>query len=131
MNNICIDGRLTSDCEIKQVGDSHVINFSIANDDENKKNQSGEYEKITSFFNVAYWSKSGKMATHLLKGKMVNVIGRLKQETWDNSETGKKNSKVIIKAFEVKPHVFEKAGESNQTFETGGQSVVSDDEVPF
>ena len=60
MNNINITGNLTRDAEIKIVGDSHVVNFSICNNDESKKNEAGEYESVPSFFDCSVWSKSGK-----------------------------------------------------------------------
>ena len=109
MNNISITGNIVRDAEIKQVGDSNVINFSICNNDESKKNEAGEYETVPSFFDCTVWSKSGKLANHLLKGKAVTVSGRLKQETWQNEE-GQNRTKVVIRAFEVIPHVYEAAG---------------------
>ena len=114
MNNINITGRLTRDAEIKPVGDSNVISFSICNDDERKKNEAGEYESVPSFFDCSVWSKSGKIANHLLKGKAVSVSGRIKQETWQSKE-GENRSKVAIKAFEVVPHQFEAAGSAPAT----------------
>ena len=109
MNNINLTGRLTRDAEIKTVGDSNVISLSICNDDESKKDQAGNYERIPSFFDCSIWSKTGKIANHLLKGKVVTVSGRLKQETWTTAE-GANRSRVVIKAFEVVPHKFEEAG---------------------
>jgi len=105
MNNFSITGRLTNDAEIKAVNDSNVINFSIANNDESKKDANGNYEDVVSFFNCVYWSKSGKMVNHLRKGKMVTCSGRLKQERWEKD--GQNYNRVTLRCYEVLPHVFE------------------------
>lgn len=135
MNNFQITGTITADAEIKKVGDSNVINFSIANNDESKKKEDGSYETIASFFNVVYWSKSGKMVTHLLKGKQVTICGTLKQERWEKD--GVKNSRVTLRATEVLPHKFEAASQSNNndtSFEAGFDADFnssSESGVPF
>lgn len=131
MNITGITGRLTADCELRIVGDSNVINFSIANDDERRKNQAGEYENVTSFFNITYWSKSGKMANHLKKGKLVSVAGKLKQEQWDKD--GKNYSKVVIKATDVLPFIYEKAsdGQNNQQQHPSQNGGPSNNNIEF
>jgi single-strand DNA-binding protein len=108
LNTFNITGNLTADGEIKQVGDSNVINFSIANNDESKKKDDGNYENIASFFNCTYWSKTGKMVNHLKKGKTVSLSGKLKQERWEKD--GVNHSRVTLRCNEVIPHVYESAG---------------------
>jgi len=131
MNNINITGNLTRDAEMKQIGDSNVIEFSIANNDESKKNQSGEWEKIVSYFNCSIWSKSGKIFNHLKKGKAVSVSGKLKQEIWQDKETNKNMSKVVIRANEVIPHVYEKENQNNTQNNTQNNNFVNDQAPPF
>lgn len=113
MNIVGMSGRLTADCEIKAVGESNVINFSIANNDESRKKDDGTYEQIVSFFNVVFWNKSGKMAAHLKKGKAVTITGRLKQQRWTDQE-GKNHGRIVINASKVEPHVFESTGAAGQ-----------------
>ena len=108
MNSINITGNLTADCEKVSVGDSFVIKFSIANNDESRKKEDGTYENIASFFSCELWSKSCKMAKHLLKGKAVTISGSLKQYRWA-TEDGTNRSAVKIKCFKVEPHIFERS----------------------
>jgi single-strand DNA-binding protein len=136
MNFNGITGRLTKDCEVKPVGESHAIEFSIANDDETKK-VGDQYENIVSFFNVVYWSKSGKMANHLKKGKAVTIEGRLKQQRW-TKEDGTNQSRVIIIAKKVEPHVYESTNHDNgapplvpPTIEPADKFFENDNDVPF
>ena len=131
MNNGNISGNLTADAEIKKVGDSNVINFSIANNDESKKLQDGTYENIVSFFNVVYWSKSGKMINHLKKGKTVSITYKLKQDRWE-TESGEKRNVVKLRATEVIPHVFEKTNtESVNEMPIPEPEPVDENDVPF
>ena len=141
MNLLGISGRLTADCEIKAIGDSNVINFSIANNDEQRKKDDGTYENVVSFFNVSFWNKSGKMARHLIKGKAVTITGRLKQQRWTDQE-GKNQGRIVINAVKVEPHAYESAGGAGQSGdnytpepepEPGTQqgAPTGDDELPF
>lgn len=133
MNSVNISGRLTADCEVRAVNDTNVITFSIANDDERKKNAAGEYEPVVSFFNVTYWSKSGKMANHLKKGKAVTISGRLKQDRWTD-QNGQNKNRIHITAREVLPHVYEKTENTNNNYDNNNLDIPDDminNEVPF
>ena len=131
MNNFQMTGTLTADAEIKQIGESNVINFTIANNDESKKNQDGSWENIASFFNCIFWSKSGKMVSHLLKGKHVTVSGSLKQDRWEKD--GAKHSTIKLRCSEVVPHVYEKASDNIQPDQSQPEELnfSVDGPVPF
>ena len=131
MREVQISGNITADAEKKAIGDRFVINFAIANNDESKKMENGSYESIVSFFNVVFWSKSGKMANHLKKGKTVSIVGKLKQDRWEKD--GKTFQAVKIQASEVIPHVYEKVVDTCEVPEPTptGDGQVSDGDVPF
>jgi len=113
LNSINITGRLTRDAELTLTKNNNtVINFSIANDDERRK-QNETWEAVVSFFNCVYWSKEGRMARHLKKGKGVTITGQLRQDTWKDDQ-GNNKSKVFINVQQVIPHAFEKT-DQNQT----------------
>jgi len=72
MNTINLVGRLGGDPELKEVGDSHVANFSIATDSRIKK------EKVTQWHRCSLWGKSAvALAEHLKKGDVVGVTGEV------------------------------------------------------
>ena len=101
MNSVKIDGNITKDPETfsPQNSEFTLIKFSIANNDESRKNHAGEFEKIASFFDVEYWTKNPQhWLQKILKGSPVTVQGRLKQETWTDSTTNSTRSKVKIVA---------------------------------
>jgi single-strand DNA-binding protein len=64
------------------------------------KQESG-FEKETSFFDIETWGRLAESVNkNGRKGRNVRVVGRLKQERWQNAE-GRQMSKVVIVAEHV------------------------------
>lgn len=54
------------------------------------------------FFDVTAWEKLGELVSqYLSKGRRCLVQGRLRQDSWDDKESGKKRSKVEVVATDV------------------------------
>jgi single-strand DNA-binding protein len=89
-------GRLTRDPEQRTTTTGKTIaSFSIAVD-------RGGQEDAADFFNVTAWEKLGDLVMqYLAKGRRVLVQGRLRQDTWDDKETGKKQSRIEVVATDV------------------------------
>jgi single-strand DNA-binding protein len=115
LNSILIEGNLTRDPEYKTTAKgTPVCRFSIASNRFFKKDDS--LEKEVSFFDVETWAKIAENCNNLgHKGRGVRVVGRLKQERWNDAD-GKARSKVTIVAehIEFRPE-FKK--EKNETEE--------------
>ena len=77
LNSITVVGRLTADAETKQVGESTLVTFTLAN------NTGFGQRACTNFFKVNAW---GKQATSVLewlkKGKQVGVTGVFENKKW-------------------------------------------------
>lgn len=89
-------GRLTRDPEQRTTSTGKTIaNFSIAVD-------RGGQDDTADFFEVTAWEKLGDLVIqYLSKGRRVLVQGRLRQDSWDDKETGKKRSRVEVVATDV------------------------------
>ena len=89
-------GRLTRDPEQRTTTTGKTIaNFSIAVD-------RGGQDDSADFFEVTAWEKLGELVMQYLgKGRRVLVQGRLRQDSWDDKETGKKRSRVEVTATDV------------------------------
>jgi len=96
VNQVILMGRLTRDPEQRTTTTGKTIaNFSIAVD-------RGGQDDIADFFEVTAWEKLGDLVVQYLgKGRRVLVQGRLRQDSWDDKETGKKRSRVEITATDV------------------------------
>ena len=92
VNQTILLGRLTSDVELKTTpSGKKVAEFTLAVDKGNDQ---------ANFFNVVSWEKTAELvAQYTNKGSKVLVQGRLDQQTWEKD--GKKNSKVVVIAFDV------------------------------
>ncbi|MAU33761.1 single-stranded DNA-binding protein [Candidatus Saccharibacteria bacterium] len=96
INQVILMGRLTRDPEQRTTTTGKTIaSFSIAVD-------RGGQEDAADFFDVTAWEKLGDLVMQYLgKGRRVLVQGRLRQDSWDDKETGKKRSRVEVTATDV------------------------------
>ena len=58
-----------------------------------------EKRKVTTFVDVQVWGANAENLAKLVrKGQEIFVEGALRQEVWDEKETGKNRSKLFVKA---------------------------------
>jgi single-strand DNA-binding protein len=125
INQVILMGRLTRDPEMRTTSTGKSIaSFSIAVD-------RGGQEDATDFFDVTAWEKLGELVSqYLSKGRRCLVQGRLRQDSWDDKETGKKRSKIEVVATDV---TFldgpGQGGDSDGPRSGGGSPKKSDDVV--
>lgn len=96
INQVILMGRLTRDPEQRTTTTGKlIVSFSIAVDRQSQ-------DDSADFFNVTAWEKLGELVMQYLgKGRRVLVQGRLRQDSWDDKETGKKRSSVEVTATDV------------------------------
>jgi len=96
LNSVNVSGRLTRDIELKHTpSGTAVTDISIALNDRRK--QGDDWVDVTSFIDVTLFGRTAEVAgTYLQKGSEVIVSGRLKQETWEDRDSGAKRSKVKV-----------------------------------
>lgn len=116
INQVILLGRLTRDPESRTTTTGKtVVSFSLAVD------RAGQ-DDGADFFDVTAWEKLGELVMQYLgKGRRVLVQGRLRQDSWDDKETGKKRSRVEVTATDVT--FLDGPGE-------GGSSASSSDDKP-
>lgn len=128
-NFVTIEGRLTSDGEVKEFGNFTKGSFTIAHN-ESWKNKNGEWEEKAHFFDVQFLGRNASKATSFQKGQLVQVTGKLQQDRWEKD--GKNYSKVVLTAYTVA--VMPPTGTSTPATaesaiqDTGGGA---DDDLPF
>jgi len=96
INQVIIMGRLTRDPEMRTTTTGKTIaSFSLAVD-------RGGQDDQADFFDITAWEKLGELVNqYLSKGRRCLVQGRLRQDSWDDKDTGKKRSKVEVVATDV------------------------------
>jgi len=103
LNKAMIVGRITQPLELKKMPNGNsVLNFSVATN-YGYKNANGEKVEETEFHNVVSFGKQAEVvAQYFVKGQEIFVEGRLKTQSWDDKETGKKmyRTEIILNNFE-------------------------------
>ncbi len=100
-NKIIAIGNLGRDPELRYTpqGDA-VCDFSIAVNDR-KRDKSGEYQDVTTWFKVTLWRKQAENASkYLTKGRSVYVEGRLQIEEWTDRD-GKSRFTLVIQGSDI------------------------------
>ncbi len=96
MRECFLSGRLGKEPEIVSPNGSErsVIKFSIANGDESRKGQDGQYSNVTSWFDIEFWTKNPQTwLQKLYKGTEVSMHCNAKQDTW-KTEDGSNRSRI-------------------------------------
>lgn len=95
LNSIIVEGNLVRDPQLKTTPNGHqVCSFSVASNRFYRQND--ETEKEVSFFEVETWSRLAQTCAEILKkGRGVRVVGRLKQDRWEDA-SGKTQAKIKI-----------------------------------
>lgn len=124
INQVILMGRLTRDPEQRTTTTGKTIaNFSIAVD------RAGQ-DDSADFFDVTAWEKLGELVMqYLAKGRRVLVQGRLRQDSWDDKETGKKRTRVEVVATDVTFLDGPSGGDSGSTSSAPRQASASKDVV--
>lgn len=96
INQVILLGRLTRDPEQRTTASGkNVVSFSIAVDRQSQDDQA-------DFFNITAWDKLGDLVMqYLSKGRRVLIQGRLRQDSWDDKDTGKRQSRIEVTASDV------------------------------
>jgi single-strand DNA-binding protein len=115
LNSILLEGNLVRDPELSYTPKgTPVCTFSVATHRYFKQEE--EYQEETSYFDVTVWNRLAEVCgQYLTKGRGVRVVGRLKQDRWENGE-GKTRSKVhvIAEHVEFKPRAKEEGGPATE-----------------
>lgn len=99
-NNVTLAGFTTSPAKLRKIGERSLVEFTLAyNRKPNKEGEPGEVD----FVDVKHWGKNAPEVAKALAAKGVPLIiaGPMRQDRWDDKETGEKHSRVTVEAYIV------------------------------
>jgi single-strand DNA-binding protein len=98
INVVTIRGRVTRDPELRSLPSGQsVASFTVANH-RRFKNKEGELNEETNFVDCEVFGQTAEtIANHAKKGRNLFILGRLRQDKWEDRETGEKRSKLVVK----------------------------------
>jgi single-strand DNA-binding protein len=130
-NKIIIVGNLGRDPELRYTPQgTAVCDLSVATT-EKKRDKSGEYQDVTTWFRVTLWRQQAENAAkYLSKGRPVYLEGRLTVEEWTDRE-GKTRYTLQVQGTEM--HFIGSRGEGSSDSSSSGTEFAgpaNDDEAP-
>ena len=101
MNNCAFVGRLSSDPEIRDVGNTKLTTFSLAVE-EYRRDKDGTKKKRVDFFEFEAWD-SGATTIYKFckKGDMIAIHASARQQKWTNSN-GENRQKINFRVQSFK-----------------------------
>ncbi len=102
LNKVTLIGRLGNDPELKYTQSGiPVVKFSFATS-EAWTDRDGQRQEETEWHKIVVWNKAAEnVAKFLKKGSQAYVEGKLKTESWDDKQTGKKAYQTTIVASAI------------------------------
>ena len=104
INKAIISGNLTRDPELRTTaGGTAVLSFSVAVNDRQKNNQTGEWEDYPNFIDCTLFGKRAEsLSRFLTKGAKVAIEGKLRWSQWQAQDGGKRSKiEVIVNELEL------------------------------
>ena len=127
-NRVILVGNLTRDVELRwtQSGTA-VTELGLAVNDRVKRND--EWVDETTFVDITLWGRTAEVAgEYLSKGAPVLIEGRLKLDSWEDKNDGKKRYKLRVVGEKMQMLGGRKTSSSNDPYsQPVGQSTASGD----
>jgi len=90
MQQLTLVGHIGNDAEVKDLGTTQVINFSLAVTEKVKN------ENVTTWYKCAYFTNNAAIAPWLTKGSLIGVLGKPDIEVY---QAGDGSTKANLKCF--------------------------------
>ena len=130
MNKIILSGRLTKDIELKQFGDTKVVNNTIAVYGGKDKDNND----ISYFFDFkAFGFNADRLKEHAQKGSKIVIEGNLRQDKWEKDNEKFSKVMIYVDSVEIMSGSTEENTPQNVKDKVKGvaDSKKIDDELPF
>lgn len=104
LNKVLLVGNLTRDPEYRATTTGRAVaKLGLAVSRRMGVNrETGESNEETLFIDVTAWERTAEFCkNYLSKGRRIFVEGRLRQETWQDKETGANRSKILVVADRI------------------------------
>jgi single-strand DNA-binding protein len=141
-NRITIVGYLGKDPELRYTPQGvPVCDFSVATT-ERKKDKSGEFQDLTTWFRVTFWRNQAELANqYLSKGKQVYIEGRLSQREYQDRD-GNTRYSLEVQGTDLRflgtrsdegfsPRTGDRASHREEHIAEEPPVPITDDDIPF
>jgi single-strand DNA-binding protein len=99
LNKALFVGNLTSDPELVYTPKGTAVVNAALGVNEFYTPEDGERQQITTFIDIKVWGPSAENFAKLAKkGQEILIDGCIRQDNWEDKETGQKRSKLYVRA---------------------------------
>jgi single-strand DNA-binding protein len=143
VNKVILIGNLTRDVELKSTPKGTAVASGSLAINRSYKTDQGEKREETTYVDVEFWGRVAEIvAEYVKKGNPLYVEGRLRQESWEDKETGKKRARLKVVAENIqllgsrnkpaaKPAESESDGAPEESGPMSRQVGPLDEDCPF
>lgn len=101
LNSLILEGNVATNCVITKPKPDFLVGKFTMEVERFYKNKENEMTKEISYFDIeCYGMMAEQLSSKIIKGRGIRVVGRLKQETWTDSEN-KNHSRVFVVAEHI------------------------------
>ena len=130
LNVVALVGCLGRDPELKYFDSGTVVaKFSVA---VNRPKKDGE--SVADWFDCEAWGKTAEfLGNYIKKGNRISIVGKLKQEKWEDRTSGEKRSKVVVAVDRLENLTPRDPDHAANRLPAAGHGALSnfEDDVPF
>lgn len=102
LNRVTVIGNLTRDPDVRKTASGRPVGGLRVAVNERYTTRGGEAKEEVCFLDVEVWGRQAEACgNHLGKGASVFVEGRLRQERWEDRESGAPRSRLVVCADRV------------------------------
>ena len=102
VNKVILIGNVTRDVEVKMTPKGTAVAGITLAVNRSYKADSGENREETTFVDVELWGRVAEIAgEYVKKGNPLYVEGRLKQDSWEDKDSGQKRTKLKVVAENI------------------------------
>ena len=96
LNSVLLEGNLCRDPELRYTAKGTAVCTLVVASNRSYKVEGERHDEV-SFVEITTWGKLATVcAEHLTKGRGVRVVGRLKQERWDDADDNPRTRVLIV-----------------------------------
>jgi single-strand DNA-binding protein len=96
-NKIFLGGHLTRDPEVRYTPNGTAVAETGLAINRTWTDNDGQKQEETTFVDLTFWGRTAEIAQeYLRKGRAVFIEGRLRQDSWEDKQTGQKRSRLRV-----------------------------------
>ena len=137
VNKVILIGNVTRDIELKHTTKGTAVASASLALNRSFKTEQGEKHDETTFVDVEFWGRVAEVVSeYVKKGSPLYVEGRLKQETWEDKESGGKRQRIKVVAENIQLLGSRGGQKKSEPVESAEGPVTrqlssADDDIPF